>query len=418
MPKISDSVSHKNLVCPFCSLHCDDIELDVKDNKLLLKSDIPQSCKEKYEIFNSKPYQQMSSRIKGRACSNEKASDYSKKLLKQSKETIIYNISSDVNVTRELLYCASKINAVVDHYNSKIFLKNVGIYQRRGYMSTTLTEVKNKSDVIILFSNKILSSYPRLIEKFLATQNSFSVNAKNKKIYIIGDKKNNLKDLPLKDKRITLIDFNNKNIPILMDSLINKINKTKLNNNVFNEIRKNIEKSKYLSVLWATSEFEKYTECDQIIYKISDYVIKINNNTRAGCLSLAGNDGDISAVQTVGWVTGFPSRIKFTGKFFEYDKDAYNAEELRSSNNCDLVMHINVMSQKKLLLNKQHKNIVIGCPSTKFNITPDVFIPCGVPGVDYPGHVFRTDNVVSLPLTAVRIPNLKSSQEILREITR
>ena len=52
MPKISDSVSHKNPVCPFCSLHCDDIELDVKDNKLLLKSDIPQSCKEKYEIFN------------------------------------------------------------------------------------------------------------------------------------------------------------------------------------------------------------------------------------------------------------------------------------------------------------------------------------------------------------------------------
>ena len=134
-------------------------KIDVKDNKLLLKSDIPQSCKEKYEIFNSKPYQQMSSRIKGRACSNEKASDYSKKLLKQSKETIIYNISSDVNVTRELLYCASKIYAVVDHYNSKIFLKNVGIYQRRGYMSTTLTEVKNKSDVIILFSNKILSSY-------------------------------------------------------------------------------------------------------------------------------------------------------------------------------------------------------------------------------------------------------------------
>ena len=95
-------------------------------------------------------------------------------------------------------------------------------------MSTTLTEVKNKSDVIILFSNKILSSYPRLIEKFLATQNSFSVNAKNKKIYIIVDKKNNLKDLPLKDKRITLIDFNNKNIPILMDSLINKINKINL----------------------------------------------------------------------------------------------------------------------------------------------------------------------------------------------
>ena len=69
-----------------------------------------------------------------------------------------------------------------------------------------------------------------------------------------------------------------------------------------------------------------------------------------------------------------------------------------------------------MCLNKKHKNIVIGRLSTKFNIDPDVFIPCGVPGIDYPGHVFRTDNVVSLPLTAVKIPNLKSTQEILREI--
>ena len=98
------------------------IELDVKDNKLLLKVIFLNLVKKKEEIFNSKPYQQMSSRIKGRRAAMKKPVII-QKLLKQSKETIIYNISSDVNVTRELLYCASKINAVVDHYNSKIFLR-------------------------------------------------------------------------------------------------------------------------------------------------------------------------------------------------------------------------------------------------------------------------------------------------------
>ena len=416
MPKITDAVTHENLVCPFCSLHCDDIKLDLKDNKLYLKNEVPKSCKDKFEKFNQKSYQNQSSKIKGKICSNDEASNYAKRLLSQSKETIIYNSSSDVNITRELLHSASKINAIIDHANSPIFLKNVGIFQRRGYMATSLTEIKNKSDVVILFSNKILNTYPRLLEKFLVPKNSFSINSKNKKIYIIGDKKSNVADCKLKDKRITFIDFNNKNIPLLLDSLMKRENISELNNTIFSKLSNDIIKSKYLSVLWATSEYIAYKECDQIIHKISDYVVAINEETRAGCLCLAGNDGDVSAIQTLGWMTGFPSRIKFTGNYFEYDKDTNNARHLISLNSCDLVLHINVISEKKLILNKKHKNIVIGRLSTKFNIDPDVFIPCGVPGIDYPGHVFRTDNVVSLPLTAVKIPNLKSTQEILREI--
>ena len=416
MPKITDAVTHENLVCPFCSLHCDDIKLDLKDNKLYLKNEVPKSCKDKFEKFNQKSYQNQSSKIKGKICSNDEASNYAKRLLSQSKETIIYNSSSDVNITRELLHSASKINAIIDHANSPIFLKNVGIFQRRGYMATSLTEIKNKSDVVILFSNKILNTYPRLLEKFLVPKNSFSINSKNKKIYIIGDKKSNVADCKLKDKRITFIDFNNKNIPLLLDSLMKRENISELNNTIFSKLSNDIIKSKYLSVLWATSEYSAYKECDQIIHKISDYVVAINEETRAGCLCLAGNDGDVSAIQTLGWMTGFPSRIKFTGNYFEYDKDTNNARHLISLNSCDLVLHINVISEKKLILNKKHKNIVIGRLSTKFNIDPDVFIPCGVPGIDYPGHVFRTDNVVSLPLTAVKIPNLKSTQEILREI--
>ena len=31
---MSDSISHKNIVCPFCSLHCDDINLEINDRKI------------------------------------------------------------------------------------------------------------------------------------------------------------------------------------------------------------------------------------------------------------------------------------------------------------------------------------------------------------------------------------------------
>jgi len=173
---MSDSISHKNIVCPFCSLHCDDINLEINDRKISIKSDLPEVCANKYKMFNFKENKISQSKILGKSVDGNKANVYCQKLINSSKETILVNHSSDVNITRAILGTASKINGIVDHSNSDKFLKNVSLYQRRGYMATSLTEIKNKSDVVLLFSNNVLQSYPRLIEKVLATKNSFSVN--------------------------------------------------------------------------------------------------------------------------------------------------------------------------------------------------------------------------------------------------
>lgn len=413
---MSDSTSHKNIVCPFCSLHCDDINLEINDRKISIKSDLPEVCADKYKMFNFKENKISQSKILGKSVDGNKANVYCQKLINSSKETILVNHSSDVNITREILGTASKINGIVDHSNSDKFLKNVALYQRRGYMATSLTEIKNKSDVVLLFSNNVLQSYPRLIEKVLATKNSFSINPKDKKIFIIGNEKTNKKNCHLRDTRITFIDFNNKEASSFLQCLKDKSKHPKVKNLKSKLLLESIDKSKYLSLLWSTSEFTKYKECDQIIYDISEFITSLNETKRAGCMSLAGNDGDVSHVQTLGWITGFPSRVKFTGNYFEYDKDTNNASKLINMNCCDLVIHINAISDKKLFLHKKQKNIIIGHPATKFNIEPDVFIPSSVPGIDSKGHIFRTDNVVSLPLSRIRIPFHKSVQEILRQI--
>ena len=418
MSKISDSLTHKNVVCPFCSLHCDDLEINVHDNKLSVKNNIPKSCSLKFEKLNLPKFRDIPARVKGKPCETKKAYQYSRQLIKKSKETIFLNSSVDVNITRESLSAASKVNGIVDHINSNVFLKNISIYQRRGYMATSLTEIKNKSDTIIVFSNNLFKTYPRLMRKYLATNDSFSINPKIKKIYVIGKKANNQKDCDIRDKRITYIDFNNKNVPELLSNFANKKNTSLISNKIFNKLLASIEDCKYLSILWATSEFNDYKECDEIIYNISAYVVDLNKSMRAACLSLAGNDGDVSFSQTLGWMSGFPSRIKFTGNFFEYDKDSHNAEQLINSRNADLVIYLNSLSEKKLILNKKNKNIVVGRPCTKYNIEPDVFIPCGIPGIDFKGHIFRTDNVVSLPLSSLRQSNGNSVQQVLREIIK
>ena len=58
----------------------------------------------------------------------------------------------------------------MDHINSNIFLKNIGIYQRRGFITTTLTEIKNKSDVIVALGCIIRGETPHF--EFIATETS------------------------------------------------------------------------------------------------------------------------------------------------------------------------------------------------------------------------------------------------------
>ena len=81
MPKISDSPKYKDIVCPFCSLHCDDIELDVEDNKIFVKSDISESCKKKFEQNNSNSITTISSQLNGKSESFDDAVKQSKKLI-------------------------------------------------------------------------------------------------------------------------------------------------------------------------------------------------------------------------------------------------------------------------------------------------------------------------------------------------
>ena len=60
--------------------------------------------------------------------------------------------------------------------------------------------------------------------------------------------------------------------------------------------------------------------------------------------------------------------------------------------------------------------IVIGRSGMTFGQEPEVFIPVGVPGIDFQGHMYRCDNVVALPLYQVRKSSLPRASKVLKDI--
>ena len=408
------SDNKRYITCPFCSLHCDDIQVEVNNNKFKIVSENIKDCTSKIEYFNIKKTSNLTAISKYKKINFNTAIDAARKMISRSEDITLVNHGTDVNGVRSLLNFAASHNCVVDHVNSKYLYRNLGIIQRKGYMATSLTETRNRSDVVILFGNNILKKSPRLIDKVILPKHSLCTNLKSRKLLLVGDFDAQSVKIVKKNKHHIenfKIDLND--IPEILTKLMSD---DKLSKNL-EGIRKIIKKSKYLVASWITSDFDKCNDPDYVISSISDFILSMNQTSRAACMPIAGSLADATSSQTMSWITGFPSRVKFNGKSFFHDRSICDSQEIIRNRNTDLAIHISTVNHNKVELNDKIKNIFIGHINSTFNIKPDIFIPVGNPGIDHRGIMFRTDNVVSVLLDKIREIELPSTQDVMNMLS-
>ena len=405
----------KEFTCPFCSLLCDDINVVNTNNQYHVVNLKNKECLKKIESYNINKKSILYPKIFNKPSSLTDALNKSKLLIKDSNEIGILNLGVDMASTRSAINFASQINASFDHINSTYFFDNINVQQRTGYMSTTLAEVKNRSDVILLFGDKIIEKSLRLLERFIFPTSSLFLKKNKKKVFLIGQFSDKITK-PLKNNpQVTNVKIKFEQIPQLLKIVNSKegTDNINLSKSLINKLKLSLKKSRYITAIWTSSDFHKTCISDLIINSIDEFILDLNKNTRAACLPISGNHGDTTAIQTTTWLTGFPARIKNIDGFFKHDRQAYNVSKLIRNNEIDLAIYLNCLSLEKIQLNKKMKNIVIGHPGTKCSFSPDVFIPVGIPGIDDDGIMFRTDNVISLPVKSVRELNIPSLKQVL-----
>ena len=408
-----------DLVCPFCSLHCDDVKVST-DGKTFKIHDKNLACAKKVEKNNIYKNSSMFPMINGKASALSNAITKIKKHLSGHQELLILNHGVELSGLRAILGLASQYGSIIDHVNSETLFQNLNLLQRSGYMATSLTEIKNRADVIIIFGNKIFEKSPRLLEKVLQTKNSLCTDTRKKEIILVGSFSSKIiKDIK-KSSRVTNIKVNLDMIPSFLDSLSGDEKYKKINGlsgNDLVKIKKIISNAKYLVAVWTNSDFTLTNNPEMIINSISKYIIVHNRDKRGACAPIAGSLGDVTSSQALAWTTGFASRVKFIGNTFKHDRVSYNSKVLIDNQNVDTIIHISTLTSNKIKLDTRCFNIVLGHPNSSFSSVPNIFIPVGIPGIDYDGIMFRTDNVVSVALKKIREIKLPSTEDIINRLT-
>jgi formylmethanofuran dehydrogenase subunit B len=131
----------------------------------------------------------------------------------------------------------------------------------------------------------------------------------------------------------------------------------------------------------------------------------INRTTRAGGLALGGDDGGATVNQTLTWLSGLPLRTGVHRSGLEHEPYRYDTARLLADRAVDVLLWVASFTADLPPPQCDLPTIVLGHPRLaafcEARPGPTVFIPVSTPGIGSPGHLFRTDGGIVLPLTPV-----------------
>ena len=158
-----------NFPCPFCSLLCDAIQLEIKENNL---KPLNSTCSILVNSLKKKINEQFS-RIDGKKTNISQAINELSFLIKKSKSTLFAGMGTDIKGVKAALEIIDKYKCIIDHFSGDTYVKNLKSIQETGGFFLTLSELKNRSDTIIIFqsSDDVL---PRLFEKYIFPKNTIN----------------------------------------------------------------------------------------------------------------------------------------------------------------------------------------------------------------------------------------------------
>lgn len=395
--------------CPACGLLCDDV---VIVNNLQKIKVLANGCAKSITFFEQ-PLNDIKPQINGNPASLQQAIAHAAILLKASQQPLFTGLSTDVAGFRSLYHLSQKTNASLKHMNAPSMARNMKVLQSTGWQTTTLTEVKNRADVIVCFGD-ISKHNPRFFERFVDIDGMF-VQAKHRQTIVIGEANNQgiIKSKALEGAQILACRVDDlPSITIALRALVagKRLKTTEIAGVKLDDLQAladTLKAAKYAVLTWVAKDLD-FPHAELTIQNITETVVILNQSAsnhsgRAAGLPLGGSDGDTAANNVNTWLSSFV-----------LNNGALNDEPIAH----DLMVWVNSFSPEKLPPVTDKPLIVFSNDNCQLETVPAVFIPIATPGVDCSGTLFRVDSSVVLPLKKCRENSLPTLSEVVSEIEK
>jgi formylmethanofuran dehydrogenase subunit B len=405
---------------PFCGIGTDDLTIKVDGVSLKVSKN---GC-----AVNTPAFEQTitdtSPRIDGKEVSLKKAVAKAADLLRETNQPVIGGCATDVSGMRAVLALADRNGAVVDNMSFNAARRNILAMQDSGWMNTTLAEIKNRCDVLLVVGVDLEAFSPRLFDLYVWNQESMFMDDTSQREIIFLGKAPVGKAAVSPDKRqpkiIECADAVLPDVVAVLRALVK--DKPVLVSEVggiaiadLQQLADTLKKASYGVITWAAGALD-YDHAELTVQTVCELVKDLNAETRCSGFPLGGREGDQTANQVCGWITGYPARSRFSSGFPEYDPFLNDIDVMLTNGEADALVWVQAFNAEAHPPETSIPTIVVGRSGMVFDKEPDVFIPIGTPGIDHAGHAYRLDNVVAIRLKKLRDSGLPSTADVLTAI--
>lgn len=406
---------------PFCGIGTDDlaIEVDGVSIKVLANGCAVNTPAFEQAITDTAP------RVGGKEVGFDAAVAKAAEILRGSLQPVIGGCATDVNGMRALLSLADRFGAVVDQMNFNIARRNYLAMQDSGWMTTTLAEVKNRCDLLLVIGKDLESFLPRFFERYLWNQESmFLDDTGSREVIYLGKAPSGNAQVSPNGSEAQVFTCSDNDLPEVVAVLRALVKGHKIDVDTVGGIKVSdlqavadrLKAAKYGVVTWAASSLY-FSQAELTVQTVCEMIKDINDQgSRCSGLPLSGKEGDLTASQVSGWTAGYPARLSYAKGFPEYDPYLYDARAMIANGEADALLWVNAFNGKAVPPETDLPTIVLGRSGMVFEKEPDVFIPVGTPGIDHAGHAYRTDSVVAIRLKKLRDSGLPSTAKVLTAI--
>lgn len=424
MGSFSQQENYEDVTCPFCGLLCDDLSLatDSSGSLKVTKNGCPKSI----TFFERQP-SAPSPRIKGNRVESIEAVRRAADILSSAKLPLIAGLGTEVQGMRAVMSLADKAGAVVDHMNSNGFMRNIQVIQNSGWQICTLTEVRNRVDLLLVVGTDIVSVFPRFFEREIWNKDTlFDQDTSQREIVYLGGRNIDTSAGTSPDgRKAEYLPCDLDRLPdvvaalraLVMGKLLQADKVAGLAMSDLHKLAERLKAAKYSVVAWAAAPLN-FPHAELTVQNIAELVKELNKTTRSNGLPLGGIEGDMNANQVSTWISGYPMRTSYARTYPEHDPYHFSTDRLLASGEADALFWVSSFNPERTPPKTGLPTVVFGHPDMKFEQEPEVFIPVGLPGADHKGIMFRTDNVVSLPLDQLRTSKLPDLASVLAAIEK
>jgi formylmethanofuran dehydrogenase subunit B len=274
--------------------------------------------------------------IEGRSVSLAEAMQAAAGLIAASRLPVFLIGACDVAGTRAAIQLAARIGGVIDHSESKGAFRELDVMRSFGKFIVTPNEARQRADTVLLVGSGLTKLWPNMVERLgLAGLPRLGLPPQRRQILCLGGSGEERALSTLADQTIAAEDDA---LPSLIAALRARnaqrwVALSAPDGDALETVAEVLKDAKFGVAVYSPASLDALA-----IEMLAGLVADLNKTTRFSTISVGGSGNAETAMQTAGWMTGFPLRTGFGREYPEHDPWRFDASRLIESGEADALI--------------------------------------------------------------------------------